>query len=35
MIALFDYQDIAVEQLRAAYAAKYKAPLLVMPKVSG
>jgi len=35
MIALFDYQDIAVEQLRAAYAAKYKAPLLVMPTGSG
>ena len=35
MIALYDYQDTAIDSLRQAYQAGKKAPLLVMPTGAG
>lgn len=35
MIGLYDYQDVAIDGLRHAYATGKKAPLLVMPTGSG
>ena len=35
MIALYDYQDTAIDSLRQAYQSGKKAPLLVMPTGAG